>query len=39
MKDLNNKSLLDNLINSEFIREDEAFQELLKYLIIIGNYS
>ena len=33
------KLLLDNLIKPEFIREDEAFQELLQYLIITGNYS
>ena len=32
-------SLLDNLIKPEFIREDEAFQELLQYLIITGNYT
>jgi hypothetical protein len=32
-------SLLDNLIKPEFIRDDEAFQELLQYLIITGNYT
>ena len=32
-------SLLDNLIKPEFIREDEAFQVLLQYLIITGNYT
>ena len=31
-----NKYLLDNLIKPDFIREDEAFQELLQYLIING---
>ena len=33
------KLLLDNIIKPEFIREDEAFQELLQYLIITGNHS
>jgi hypothetical protein len=33
------KSLLDNLIKPDFIREDEAFQELLQYLIITGDYT
>jgi hypothetical protein len=33
------KSLLDNLVKPEFIREDEAFQELLQYLIITGDYT
>ena len=33
------KLLLDNIIKPEFIREDEAFQELLQYLIITGNQS
>ena len=28
------KSLLDNLIKPEFIKDDEEFQELLQYLII-----
>ena len=32
-------SLLDNLIKPDFIREDEAFQVLLQYLIITGNYT
>jgi hypothetical protein len=32
-------SLLDNLIKPDFIREDEAFQELLQFLIITGNYT
>ena len=31
------KSLLDNLIKPDFIREDEAFQKLLQYLIITGD--
>jgi hypothetical protein len=33
------KNLLDNLIKPDFIREDEAFQELLQYLIITGDYT
>ena len=33
------KLLLDNIIKPEFIREDEAFQELLQYLIITSNHS
>jgi Holliday junction resolvase RusA-like endonuclease len=34
-----NKYILDNLIKPDFIREDEAFQELLQYLIINGDYT
>jgi hypothetical protein len=33
------KYILDNLIKPDFIREDEAFQELLQYLIINGDYT
>ena len=33
------KNILDNLIKPDFIREDEEFQELLQYLIIIGDYT
>jgi hypothetical protein len=33
------KNFLDNLIKPDFIREDEAFQELLQYLIITGDYT
>ena len=33
------KSLLDNLIEPDFIREDEAFQEILQHLIITGDYT
>ena len=33
------KIFLDNLIKPDFIREDEAFQELLQYLIITGDYT
>ena len=33
------KNILDNLIKPDFIREDEEFQELLQYLIIIGDYN
>ena len=38
-KSSTSNSLLDNLIKPEFIREDEAFQVLLQYLIITGNYT
>ena len=33
------KNILDNLIKSDFIRQDEEFQELLQYLIITNEYS
>ena len=32
-------NLLDNLNKPDFIREDEAFQALLQYLIITGDYT
>ncbi len=34
-----NLSLLDNLIKPDSIRENEAFQQLLQYLIITGDYT
>ena len=33
------KNILDNLIKPDFIREDEDFQEILQYLLIIGDYT
>jgi hypothetical protein len=33
------KYLLDNLIKPNIIRENEAFQELLQYLIIAGDFT
>ena len=38
-KSKNYKVILDNLIKPEFIRQDEEFQELLQYLIIMGEYT